>query len=81
MTERDPRFEREHSGSEWQIKAEMDRRLAGYFAAKHGMVWQWCGTCRVWGAAHNHQAVSNRLTILPSRMAASQRRTRRGRHL
>jgi hypothetical protein len=59
MTERHPRFERDHSGSEAEVKAEMDRRLSDYFAAKHGTPWQWCRTCRVWGEVHNHQAVGN----------------------
>lgn len=59
MVQRDPRFEREHTGPEVEIKVEMERRLAQYFAKKYGQVWRWCPQCRVWDIPHRHQAVSN----------------------
>jgi len=59
MVRRDPHFEREHHGSELEIKSEMEHRLMAYFATKHGTEWQWCPTCRVWSPPHEHRAVSN----------------------
>jgi hypothetical protein len=57
MAQRDARFERERSGSELQIKIEMERRLGDYFAKKHGSVWQWCPVCQVWTLVHQHQGL------------------------
>lgn len=58
-TRRDPRFERETSAPELQVKTEMDRQLAAYFARKHGTAWRWCQACRAWSAAHEHNAISS----------------------
>ena len=55
MADRDPHSQRDQSGSELQIKAEMDRRLMRYFASKHGSEWKWCPVCRVWAVAHRHE--------------------------
>jgi hypothetical protein len=59
MAQRDLRFERENSAPELQIKMEMNRRFANYFAKKHGAAWRWCATCRAWSTPHEHKAVSN----------------------
>ena len=60
MPRRDPRFERETSASELQVKSEMDRALAAYFTRKHGTAWRWCPACRAWSDAHEHPAVIGR---------------------
>ena len=61
MAPRDPQFERDKSASELEIKVEMDRRFADYFAKKHGTPWQWCATCRAWDFVHEHEALTRRI--------------------
>ena len=53
-----PNLDRENA-NEREIKFEMERRLEAYFTKKHAIYWQWCATCRTWGAVHRHQVASN----------------------
>ena len=59
VPQRDPRFERETSASELEIRIEMNRRLAAYFEKKHRTPHEWCAVCREWGVVHEHQAVGS----------------------